>query len=134
MFRNLKREKELVDQEVEIYRKEEKHKVDQEVLVYRKSIVDNAKQAADDTAANEHVFHSKMEELGISIAKLEARKEHMEEEHSMWEKQKELLLGSTDFYKEMLEAKDEEIERLSDLLDKMIDNLPEFPDINVTRR
>ena len=134
IFRNLKKEKELVDKEVEIYRQEQKLAVDTETLEYRKSVVNTAKKSADDMAKNEHEFHSKMEELGIGIAKLETEKEMLVEKKEMWTEHKELMLGSLDSYKELLEAKDEEIERLSDLLEKMIENTPEFPEINVLSR
>ena len=88
----------------------------------------------DDMEKNEHKYHSKMEELGIDIAKLEVEKEMLVERKELWNQQKELLLGSVDNYKELLEAKDEEIERLADLLEKMIENTPEFPEINVVGR
>ena len=134
MFRNLKREKELVDQEVELYRKEKKLDVDNEMVVYRTRTIEQAQKAAEDTANNEHEYHHKMEELGIDIAKMEAEKEMLVEKKELWNQQKELLLGSVDNYKELLEAKDEEIERLADLLEKMIENTPEFPEINVVGR
>ena len=134
MFRNLKREKELVDQEVELYRKEKKLAVDNEMVTYRNQTVDLAQRVAEDTAKNEHEFHSKVGELGIVIAKLEAEQEMLVEKKELWNQQKELLLGSVDNYKELLEAKDEEIERLADLLEKMIENTPEFPEINVVGR
>jgi chromosome segregation ATPase len=134
MFRNLKKEKELVDQEVELYRKERKLAVDTETLQYREDIVNHAKKAAQDMAKNEHEYHSKMEGLGIDIAKLETKKELLVERKELWNEQKELMLGSLDSYKELLEAKDDEIERLAELLDKMIENIPEFPEINVDSR
>ena len=134
LFRNVKREKELVDQEVIIYRKEQKHIVDQEVLVYRKNIADLAKEAADDTARQEHTYHQKQETLGIEIAKLEAQKEMLEERKTLWEEQKQVLLDNVQDQDDLIESKDGEIERLSNIIDNLIDNLPEFPDINVTRR
>jgi len=134
IFRNLKKEKELVDKEVEIYRKEQKLAIDTQTIEYRKSLVNIAQQAADDTAKNEHTYHSKMEALGIDIAKLETKKELLVERKEMWNEHKELMLGSLDHVRELLEAKDDEIERLSDLLEKMIENMPEFPEINVNSR
>ena len=134
MFRNLKKEKELIDQEVELYREEQKLEIDKEIVGYRNSIIDVAKKAADDMGKMEHEYHSKQEELGIVIAKLEVQKENLEERKVLWEGQEKFILGTEDMYKEMLEMKDGEIERLSDLLDSMIEAIPEFPEINVVRK
>ena len=69
---------------------------------------------AEDTKKIEHDYHHNQETLGIAIAKLEAKKEHLEE------------ITSTDktAYERIIKGKDEEIERLSGILEKMVENQP----------
>jgi hypothetical protein len=118
LFKNMAREKALIDKELKFYEKNEKLKIDKGLEDYRQSTHaekrDLAIQCADDTKKNEHKFHSNQEKLGIAIAKLEAKKEHLEE------------ITSTDktAYERIIKGKDEEIERLSGILEKMVENQP----------
>ena len=118
LFKNIKREKELIDKELKFYEKEEKLKIDKGIEDYRqdtqKEIRDLAVRCAKDTKKTEHDYHFNQETLGINIAKLEAKKEHLEE------------ITSTDktAYERIIKGKDEEIERLSGILEKMVENQP----------
>jgi hypothetical protein len=117
-----KREKELLDKEVELYKREKMLQVEIDanakineanlrMSTYRKQIEELAIKCADDTAKNEHEFHSKQQGLGIELAKLEALKETMQNDVTT--------------YKKLLAEKDLEIVRLHNLVNKLIDKSPQ---------
>lgn len=87
------------------YLKRQKLSVDIEVQKYRESkyqeVVELAKRCAIDIATQEHVYHSKVEQNGIEIAKLEALKE--------------TLNNDIVTYKMLLCEKDKEILRLTEI-------------------
>ena len=95
MFRNLRKEKELVDREMKLYYEEKKNEIDQRMITFET-------KCATDTAALEHDYHSKQEEHGIAIAKLEATKE--------------LLENDTNTHVMLLAEKDKEIERMNNIV------------------
>lgn len=93
-FNYLKRRKLEVDIEVQEYREE----------LYRE-VEDLALLCARDKGAYEHEYHYAKEILGIEIAKLEAKKEILSTEVTVYEK--------------LLEVKDNEIKRLTDICLKL---------------
>jgi hypothetical protein len=67
MFKSIVERKRLIDKEVELYKREK-------MLDAEKELVDIAMQCARDTGSYEHEYHSKIQELQVDIAKLEAQK------------------------------------------------------------
>jgi len=80
---NLRKEKELLKKELELYKQEEILKVDIEVQTYRqkreKEISELGKKCHEQLGQYEHVFHNTKEVRGIELAKLEAKVESMNE-------------------------------------------------------
>lgn len=102
MFRNLVKEKQLIDRELQVYYNERKNEIDRKLIALET-------QCATDTAEFEHEYHHTMEERGIEIAKLEA--------------QKEMLENDTNTYERLLKEKDKEIKRLQEVLLKLSENV-----------
>lgn len=115
LFKNMSKEKEMIDKELTLYKREKKLEIDQELANYRKNtyqeIHDLRVQCANDTKNLEHKYHSNQEELGVAIAKLEAKKESLEEINKA---------GKVN-YEKMLDDKDKEIDRLNEIINKLID-------------
>lgn len=101
MFRNIRKEKELIDREMLAYFNEKKNEVDQRMIAFET-------KCATDTAGYEHTYHHAMEVKGIEIAKLEALKEVME--------------NDVNTYKELLEQKDKEIARMAKIVSDFAKN------------
>ena len=95
MFRNLIKERELIDRELAVYFQEEKNKID-------KKINELANQCVVDIRKYERTYHAKMEELGIEIAKLEALKE--------------VMVNDVNTYKTFVKEKNLEIERMNKIV------------------
>ena len=134
MFRNLRKERELIDRELAIYREEARLKIEQEILKYKETLNEMAKKCHDELAEYEHTYHSEKEERGIELGKLKAQINEFKERKELLGEQQNIILESAKSYQALLESKDAEIERLNDRLEQMIENIPEFPEINVTRR
>lgn len=87
------------------YLKRQKLSVDIEVQKYRESkyqeVLELSKRCTNDIAVQEHEYHSKVEQYGIEIAKLEALKE--------------TLNNDIVTYKMLLGEKDKEILRLTEI-------------------
>jgi len=134
MFRNLRKEKELIDRELAIFREEAKLKIDQQILDYKERLIEIAKQCHDEMAEFEHDFHSTKELRGIELAKLDAQVQDLEIQIELITQQKEIILESAKAYDVLLEQKDAEIERLNDLLELMIENMPSLENLAITNR
>jgi len=72
MFKNIFKERELIDRELAVYRKEKMVEIAMELS---QSYLDNRKQISD----NEHSFHQEKEDLGIELAKMQARIEYLKQ-------------------------------------------------------
>ncbi len=101
MIGRLIREKRLIDKELKLYRQEKTLEID-------RKLVDLQTSVAVDTANEEHAYHSKQEELGINIAKLEAQAEMME--------------NDVNTYKTLIKEKDKELERMNKIVLEMSKN------------
>ena len=113
--------KELIDTEVELYKKEKILAIDNEILEKQKHVVVLTKQCAKEIGDNEHNFNSTKEKLGIEIAKLEAKQDFLKTFNAETEKLKEELFK---MHEKMLFAKAEEIERLNKFIQKLIESQP----------
>jgi len=134
MFRNLRKEKELIDRELAIFREEAKLKIDQQILDYKERLIEMAKQCHDEMGEFEHDYHSTKELRGIELAKLDAQVQDLEIQIELITQQKEIILESAKAYDVLLEQKDAEIERLNDLLELMIENMPSLENLAITNR
>jgi len=111
--------KSIVDRELELYKREKQLEIDKELADYKKStyqeVQDLAVNCANDTKNLEHEYHYNQEQLGKDIAKLEAKKEYLEE------------LVNTDkvAYERILKDKDAEIDKLNKIIHKLIENQPQ---------
>ena len=74
-----------------------------------KEIEELAISCANDRAAYEHTYHSKMEELGISIAKQEARLE--------------IVQNDENTYHRLISDKNSEIERLTNIVNSLLETI-----------
>ena len=114
MFNNIKKERELVDREVELYREEKFLEIEKAVETYRASrnreMEDIAKRCAQELGYYEHDYHHAKELKGIELAELDAKKETLSE----------VIEAS----KKLMDAKDAEIKRLYDLLSMLIVRQP----------
>lgn len=114
MFRNLRKEKELVDREVQLYKREKFLEIEKAIEEYRavknRESENIAQRCAEDMGKYEHEFHHTKEVRGIEIAKLEAKKETLTE--------------VIDANKKLMDAKDAEIKRLSDTVNLLINKQP----------
>ena len=123
----LQREKDLIIQEHKLWIEEQRIQAERAVVDYRrnreKDIADLAETCAREKGEHEHEYHSKQQELGIEIARLEAKKKALEE----------IAGQDRTTYKEILLHKDEEIDRLNILLIKLMDKQPENITINTKR-
>ena len=132
MFMNNK-QKQLADQEIELYKKEQKLKIDKSMIEYQDSILDEKRSfikdvetlginCAKDTKDFEHKFHSEMETLKIKIAKEEAKLEYLEKEVEV---KTELANSDKIAYERIIKLKNDEIERLNTLFTKLIESSPQ---------
>ena len=117
MFRNLTKERELIDKELDLYKREKLIKIDEECRAYNDQMLELAKKCLDDEAAREHTYHSTMEQLGINIAKLEAKKESLELAVNA---RLEVIKADQNMYNNM----NAEIIRLNEIINNLIKHLP----------
>lgn len=114
MFNINKREKELLAKELEFYKQNEILKIDRELEDYRErtneKIHNIAKLSQEQLADYEHEFHNTKEERGIVLAKLQAKIESHKEFFELNNK--------------ILEQKDAEIKRLTDIVNLLIQKQP----------
>jgi len=102
-------EKQLFDRELELYRREKYQKLNEEI---EKSKLQRLKEIAElevschrQLAQYEHTFHQTKENLGIELAKLEARVEH--------------LRDNNEAYQTLLANKENEINRLVNVINSL---------------
>ena len=78
------KEKNLIEKELDLYKKEKMYEIDLMVLNYKrvkeKEMLDLSLECNRQIGENEHKYHSTMEKLGIDIAKLTATKENLEQQ------------------------------------------------------
>lgn len=114
MFGKLLRNKRIIDREIELYKQERYLIVNKEIENKRRDLLKEIEElafaCARDKGAYEHTFHSTMEGLKIELAKLEALKE--------------VYANDVVVYKKWNDMKDAEIKRLTDIINKMVDNQP----------
>lgn len=112
MFRNFTKEKELVDREIELYKSEVKLKADQELQKFIEQRNEKMKEFAimcyRQLGEYEHEFHSTKEKGGIELAKLEAKAE--------------ILDQVVNAKQSLIDSKNDEIQRLTELFNNLISN------------
>ena len=81
-------EKELFDRELELYRKEKYQKLNEDIenakLKRLKEVAEMEIACHNQLAQYEHTFHSTKENLGIELAKLEAKVEYLRENNEAY--------------------------------------------------
>jgi len=121
MFRNIKKEKELIDREIAIYRDERmlavKSEIDAYLLKRQLETIDLEKRCHKELGEYEHVFHSAKEIKGVELAKLEAKVEAMVDVVAARD---EVIKADNN----LLKSKDKEIERLNDIVTLLIKEQP----------
>jgi len=110
----IQREKELIEKEFALWVEEEKYKAREAVETARnerdESLQALAISCAKDTKDCEHTFHQAKETLGIEIAKLEAKRDAL----------KEIDGQDKNTYNTIVDGKNEEIERLTNIIESLI--------------
>lgn len=121
MFKQLRKEKQLIDREIELYRQEQLLAIDKKIEDYRATkqieMLELAKQCAEQTGGYEHTFHHNREVKGIEIAKLEAKIEYLDSSIKVKES---IILND-----KLLTTKDVEIKRLNDIITLLINKQPQ---------
>ncbi|MEK6829612.1 MAG: hypothetical protein AABY15_05830 [Nanoarchaeota archaeon] len=121
MFKNMRKQKELIDREIELYKKEKLFAVDKEVEDYRtkrqQEMTDMAKKCYEQLGEYEHEFHNTKEIRGIELAKLQSKCEALAETVKARE---EVVAADNN----LLKAKTAEIERLNNIIKLMIEKQP----------
>jgi len=121
MFRNTKKEKELIDREIAVYRDERMLAVNTEIDAYllkrQLEIIDLEKRCSIQLGEYEHDFHKTKEVKGIELAKLEAKVETMVDVVAA---RQEVIKADNN----LLKSKDKEIERLNDIVTLLIKEQP----------
>jgi len=97
----IRKRKELIDRELQIYFNEEKLKIDRDLLELKM-------RGTEDIANYEHTYHSTMEERKIELAMLDARAE--------------LLENDVTIYKMLLEEKKQEVQRMQEIVISLANN------------
>ena len=81
-------EKQLFDRELELYRREKYQKLNEEIenakLKRLKEVAEMEIACHNQLAQYEHTFHSTKENLGIELAKLEAKVEYLRENNEAY--------------------------------------------------
>ncbi len=123
MFRDTKKEKELIDREIALYKTEKFVEIDKQIGDYRLKMAiemqDLAKRCSEDTGKYEHTFHSTKELKGIELAKLEAKVESYIE---ILKAREEVNQADNN----LLKSKDVEIKRLTDIINLIIKEQPKY--------
>ena len=120
-----------IAKELDLYRQEEKLKIDLEILEYKKSSVNMAKTCHDEMAEYEHEYHSTKEKRGIELEQLRVELVKVEAETKA---KSEMLKNDEVAFERIIKEKDAEIQRLSDIVDSLIENLPNLQELNITNR
>jgi hypothetical protein len=102
-------EKEMFDRELELYRREKYQKLNEEIEITKlkrlKEVANLEIECHKQIAEHEHTFHSTKENLGIELAKLEARVEYLKD--------------NNEAYQTIIANKDNEINRLVSVIDSL---------------
>jgi hypothetical protein len=128
MFINIRKRKELIDREIELYKKEQFLLVDKAIEEYRlksqaeiqrmdKQCQDMATRCAVELGQYEHTFHSTKELKGIEIAKLEAKEEALQ----LVVKARQEVISAD---QNLLDSKNAEIKRLNEIITMLIKEQP----------
>jgi hypothetical protein len=121
MFNRLFKRLELLDREMELFKKERQLAVDIEIEAYRakrqKEVEVIAQASLEQLAKYEHEFHQTKETRGIELAKLESKIEALKLSVAARE---EVVAADNN----LLKAKNNEIERLNTLLTTLINKQP----------
>jgi hypothetical protein len=121
MFTNIRKQKELIDREVELYKKEKFLSVDKTIEDYRfkrqSEIQDLAKRYHEELGRYEHDYHWTKEQKGIELAKLEAKNEALAE---VVKAREEVIKADNN----LLLSKDAEIKRLNEIVTLLIKEQP----------
>ena len=119
---NVDSEKRKILEELDLYRKEKRLQIDQELLDYR---VDKQKQmhelaigCTEDTRKYEHTFHSTMEEKRVELAKLEST---IDEMNKLVDDRNRAIEIQVKGVMDQLVEKNEEIDRLTQIIHKLIE-------------
>jgi len=117
MFKNIIKQKELIDREIELYKKEQFLKVDKEIEDYRSSrqfeIQNLAKTCNEDIAKYEHTFHYAKEQKGIELAKLQSKNEALAD---VIKARQEVISADQNLCDRM----DKEVKRLNDIITLLV--------------
>jgi len=128
-FRNIAKEKEFIDREIELYKKEKTLEADKELennrIRLRYEIVQLETSCARDTAKFEHSFHSTKEKKEAELAGLTARLEATTELISC---RREIAMADENLIKEQKA----EIIRLNNIIELLIKNQPKTSIQNLT--
>ncbi len=107
--------KEKIDSDLELYKKRKLLDIEKELEYYRSSkgtdMLEFAMTCYKELGEYEHTYHFAKEEKGIELAKIEAS----------IEAKKELLATDKNAYERMLKMKDDEINRLNEVILRLID-------------
>ncbi len=107
--------KEKIDSDLELYRKRKLLDIDKDLEDYRslkrKELSEFSQTCYKELGEYEHTYHYSKEEKGIELAKIEAS----------IEAKKELLATDKNAYERMLKMKDDEINRLNEVIIRLID-------------
>jgi len=102
-------EKELFDRELELYRREKYQKLNEDIentkIQRLKEIAELEVACHRQLAQYEHTFHSTKENLGIELAKLEAKVEYLKD--------------NNEAYQTILASKENEINRLVNVINSL---------------
>lgn len=119
MFTNIRKQKELIDREIELYKKEKFLSVDKTIEDYRfarqSEIQDLAKRCQEELGRYEHDYHWAKEQKGIELAKLEAKNEALVE---VVKARGEVIKADNN----LLQSKDAEIKRLNEIMKDFFGN------------
>lgn len=117
MFKNIIKKKELINREVEIYKKEQFFAIDKAIENYRSErqneIYELAKQGYEELGKYEHTYHYSKEQKGIELARLQSKNEALAEVV----KSREEVIKSD---QNLLDSKNSEIKRLNDIVNLLI--------------
>jgi hypothetical protein len=120
-FKNLQKEKELIDRELELYRREKMLEIDKfaedQMNARRKKMVEFEKECYKQLGEHEHTYHSTLESRGIETAKLEAKIESLQQVVDL---RQEVIDADGNLYDELRD----EIKRLNDIIHALISKQP----------
>lgn len=122
MFRNIRKEKELFERELEQWKKEKLLAVETEIENYRfkrnLEMQNLAKQCSEELGQYEHTYHSSKEVKGIELSKLDAKIEYS---LKLIEAREEVIKADNNLFK----SKDAEIKRLNDIINLLVSKQPQ---------